>query len=361
MAPAVLDFNERLRAGGSGFQLIRDDHGLDAAVTTPGNFIEQRQYVLLDDGVVRGGYRLIAQCADVAGRQEEVEFLQLPLSEGIVDPQYALTGVQILRDAMRRAPLMFALGIGSVDNPVSQILKAYRARLHPVPFFFRVCRPNAFLRSIQPLRRTPLRRGLLDLIAASGIAVPAVLGLHAWKASPVTQARDCSAAEERLFGGWADETWERARSGYSFVAVRDCGSLNHKFPASDERLHRLRVRDARGEIGWAVVTDHQHSGDQYFGDMRLGAVVDCLARPGSEGSVMASAVQFLRGRGVDLMVSNQCADIWQQALRRCGFVGSPSNFIFAPTPQLTGKILGADAEMKRVHINRGDGDGPINL
>jgi hypothetical protein len=64
--------------------------------------------------------------------------------------------------------------------------------------------------------------------------------------------------------------------------------------------------------------------------------------------------------GADLLVSNQTHDAWNAALRRCGFVRGPSNFVFAASPAMR-KILGTEENFGHMHINRGDGDGPINL
>jgi hypothetical protein len=60
---------------------------------------------------------------------------------------------------------------------------------------------------------------------------------------------------------------------------------------------------------------------------------------------------------VDLIVSNQLHGAWVSALRGAGFRAGPSNFIFAMSKALTALI----PEGAEVHINRGDGDGPIHL
>jgi len=115
----------------------------------------------------------------------------------------------------------------------------------------------------------------------------------------------------------------------------------------------------RGEraIGWAVALDTAMRDDKYFGDLRVGSIVDALARPEDARAVIGAAARALTGRGVDLIVSNQCHQAWQDALRRSGFLEGPSNFIFAASKKLA-ELTGRYEE---IHINRGDGDGPIHL
>jgi hypothetical protein len=101
----------------------------------------------------------------------------------------------------------------------------------------------------------------------------------------------------------------------------------------------------------------QMNAHKQFGDMKVGSLVDGLALPGNEGLVVDHAVRALEERGVDLMVSNQSHAAWKRALRLAGFAQGPSNFAFACSQQLAMDI----ESLESCHINRGDGDGPINL
>jgi hypothetical protein len=58
------------------------------------------------------------------------------------------------------------------------------------------------------------------------------------------------------------------------------------------------------------------------------------------------------------MLSNQLHPAWCAALRRNGFLSVPSNFVFAPAPDLAKRIHAIDPEGRNLHVNRGDGDGP---
>ena len=65
--------------------------------------VYQEFFLAVDDGaMVRGGYILKTQDFWINGRFRIVGNLQLPLSEGIVDPRYGFLGVQIIQNALQR-------------------------------------------------------------------------------------------------------------------------------------------------------------------------------------------------------------------------------------------------------------------
>ena len=114
-------------------------------------------------------------------------------------------------------------------------------------------------------------------------------------------------------------------------------------------------------MGWALVFDSPLQGHKQFGDMRLGTLVDCLALPGHEGDVVLAAREHLRARGVDLVVSNQQHAAWGKALRRHGFLKGPSNYALAVSKGLRAALEPWEDSAPRIHMTRGDGDGPIHL
>jgi hypothetical protein len=145
--------------------------------------------------------------------------------------------------------------------------------------------------------------------------------------------------------------WSESCGAYETVAGRDATTLDAFYAGRD--VIRLKV----GSAGWAVVLDTQMCRDKYFGDMRVGSIADCLAAPADAAVVMKAAVRFLEQRRVDLIVSNQLHPAWVEGLESAGFRRGPSNFVFAASKKLA-ELIPAGAG---VHINRGDGDGPIHL
>jgi hypothetical protein len=99
----------------------------------------------------------------------------------------------------------------------------------------------------------------------------------------------------------------------------------------------------------------------YFGSMRVGSVVDCLAVAGEEDQVVSMATRHLERHGADIIVTNQLHRSWGKAFSGNGYLVGPSNFIFAASQQLAQKLHPFERNASNVHLTRGDGDGPINL
>ena len=102
-------------------------------------------------------------------------------------------------------------------------------------------------------------------------------------------------------------------------------------------------------------------GHKHFGDLHVGTLVDCLATPEHAGAVVEAAERFLRTLGVDIIVSNQCHGIWSSALLDRGYLTGPTNFVLAASRGLTRALEPFERNASDIHLNRGDGDGPIHL
>jgi hypothetical protein len=241
--------------------------------------------------------------------------------------------------------------MGGQDQPLPRMLRATGWMLAPVPFYFRVVHPSRFLRNIRAGRQIPWQALAMDLAAWSGIGVIGLRLLH-WGRTQ-RGYEHCTVEEVEDLGAWADEIWEAAHSSYAMSAVRDGAALRSLYPPSNARFIRLEVRPA----GWAVVLDTVMRGDKYFGDLQVGTIADCMAKPEHAASVIRAARKYLARRGVDLIVSNQAHTAWAKALRANGFLEGPSNFLLGASQPLSTLA----SPLSEMHMNRGDGDGPVNL
>ncbi|MEN1939585.1 hypothetical protein WCE41_03265 [Luteimonas sp. MJ246] len=354
---AVARFNRRLADGGSPFRFPASSR-IPWLPKDPGRTTFLEGYVALADGEVRGGYLVKQQPFALEGEvRDDIRNLQLPLSEGSIDPAHARVGVEVLASASRRNRTMYALGMGGAHTPLPTVLRSMGWTVGLVPFYFHVVRPAAFLRNIRVLRGSALRRMALDIIAATGLAAPALGLVQArWLRGP----RPTVEVADR-FGDWTDAIWQEAHGHYALLALRDTRELNALYPPEAEKPIRLKVSVAGRVVGWALVFDSRLDGHKQFGDMRLGTLVDCLALPGQESAVALAAREHLRARGVDLVVSNQQHAAWGAALRRHGFLRGPSNYALAVSKGLHAALAPWDASADRIHMTRGDGDGPIHL
>ncbi len=355
---AVAEFNRRMRPAGVPFR-VPETGTPEWLPKRDGRKIHQEIFLAVEDGCVRGAYTFKQQPFSFGGRILPVGACQMPISEGIIDKRYSLVGPKIVNDALRREPLSYGLGIGSRDAAVTRLLSAMGWRLTVIPFFFKVRHGFRFLRNIRYLRTTRFRRWLFDLIAYSGLAwasagiLDAALTRRSGAALSVEQAGD--------FSTWADELWWRCHARYSMIAIRDASVLNVLYPPTDARFIRLKILNGRRVAGWSVVLDSVKSNDKYFGNMRVGSIVDCLALPEDASKVIEASVRALEERGVDLLISNQSHPAWGRGLKRAGFLEGPSNFYFITSRQLTGLLDEDDPAGAGIHLNRGDGDGPIHL
>lgn len=358
---AVKAFNARLRGAG-----VLDLQFPESEVPAWLPKIEDREiyheyYLALEGDAVRGGYIMKYQQFYVSDKLLQLCEYRLPLSEALVDKQFASVGVQMYLDANRKQPRLYTVGIGGFEEPAAQMLTRAGWNLWAVPFFFRVLRPARFLRNIVYLRRTAVRRTVFDALAMSGLGNLAVPAYQAVKTPLAVRDRDFESATVSEFGPWADEIWQAAHPQYKMIAVRDRSTLNILYPASDPRWIRLRVSVAGSVVGWAAVLNVPMQGHNYFGNMRVGSLIDCLALPGMESKVAHAALEHMRQGGADIAVTNLLHRDWQRALLSAGFMQGPSNFIFAASKPVSALIAPFEENKELVHMTRGDGGGPQNL
>jgi len=152
---------------------------------------------------------------------------------------------------------------------------------------------------------------------------------------------------------------ERCESNYGMLALREARVLD--FLYGDSRFIRLRVDRDGIPVGWGIGLLTSFEDHKQFGALRVGSLVDCMAERGAEPLVVAAMESALRQEGADLLVTNQSHGGWTDALARAAYFNGPSNFLLALSPSLWGALEKAGIPLDRVHMNRGDGDGPINL
>jgi hypothetical protein len=327
----------------------------------PGRDLYQEQYLALDEqSVVRGGYILKHHTFLVKGAPLHMADYQLPMSEGIADRRFVNVALSLYLDAMRRQPYLFGLGGGGYHVPVIRFLLMAGWQTTLVPFWFRIVRPNVFLENISMLRNTPLRQQMTDLLKFSGLGwlgirtIHGVIGKYRHPAN-VT----CELVDE--FSEWVDEVWQQSKGYYSLISLRDRAVLQVLYPATDTRFRRLKVMRDGKIIGWAALLVTQMCGHKQFGNMRVGTLVDSLAKPEDARDVAAWCRDLLIEEGADLLVSNQGSQVWSDALKACGFLEGPSNFVFVAAPKLAALLQPFKETAKGFHLNRGGGDGPIHL
>lgn len=361
LTPEVIRFNRRLQA--AEIPVVAPASPVSKWLPgLPGRKLFQEYFVAWDEtSVVRGAYTLKHQQFQINGQAVPIGFYHEPISEGIVERAYSQVGVKMLLDGLKRQPLLYCLGMGGFEGALPRMLAGLRWEMFAVPFYFRVQRPFRFLRNIQYLRRSPWKRAACDFCAFSGLGW---LGAKGWQAARRKRPANRRPAEVEIvdeFGDWADELWERSRRQYRMCAVRDAETLRLLYPKDNGRFIRLRVSAGRKVIGWAVCLNTRMSAHEYFGNMRLGSIADCFAALEDASEVIRAAGAVLNRQAVDVIVSNQSHAAWCRALTDAGFMHGPSNEVFAASKELTRLLKSHNTENDQIHVNRGDGDGPVHL
>ena len=356
-ACSVHEFNERMLAGGLESEL-RFPEGPEKPLAGSEDTLFQEYFLAVEGAHVRGAYFLTHEHWIANGRGQRVANFRLPLSEGFVDPKYRGTGRALLRHALERSPLLYCLGLGDKNRPLPRMLTGQNWRIAETAFYFRSVHPREVLRDLAWLRTSPSWRLVMDAAAHSGAWV-GIAGLQRLRKQLPALKTSVSAVAD--FGDWADELWNRASGAYSMLADRSSHILRTRYPANNPRFQRLVVSSGSEICGWVVVLvttmrDHRH-----FGNLTVGTIVDCLAVPGNEHSVICAATNVLEERGVDLIVSNQSHRNWRAAFRRAGFLSGPTNRFFTPSPELARLLEPFEQKFPLTHLTRGDGAGPIHL
>jgi hypothetical protein len=356
----VSRFNERLKAGGCTFQFSPSPipNWLPRQGSDP---LYEEYLIASDESGVRGGYVLKHQPFQIMDETGTVCCVYLPLSEGAVDRKFSQVGLQLLLDALKRQPLLYSLGMGSLENPYPKLVKAAGWTLHPIEFLFAICKPNNFLKNIEALRAKKSRAFVLDMAAYSGVGWLGIQAMNFVLARNASKTTDLDVQVVKEFGTWADELWQQSKTEFTLCAVRDAVSLNRLYPVNAEKFFRLVVRKNGIVIGWVICLDTRMTNHKQFGGMRVGSIIDCLAAPGQAGAVATCAYDFLKLRSVDIVLTNQSNKSWADGFRRLGFLSGPTNFFLALSPKLAKKLAPFATNSSSLHFLRGDGEGPSHL
>lgn len=355
---SVKAFNRRVLAHGDAYRpILFAEECIPEWLPPDGRCNTYNEYFLaIEDGVVRGAYALKHQPFCFQGKEiRPVACFHHVVSEGLFVKRYASVGALLLKDALRRSPFLYALGMDGFDKPLPRMLAAMGWSQFPVPFYFRVLRYRSFLRNLQSFRSGRARRVLSDMAAATGVG-----GLAIKMAQAVARQLGPGVGAHTVekiwsFSDWCDGVWERSKSSYAWIAVRDKSALNTFYPAGDQLFTRLRVTAGGRVLGWAVIAERRKAAR--FGSMRVGSIVDALALPEDAPAVIRAATEALEARDIDLIVSNQSHRAWCRALGASGFLRASSAFIFAASKELARALALFEHNGPLIYINRSDGDG----
>lgn len=365
--PGVEAFNARMHAGGQPYGFYVHPVPLWIPRTDPAQPAWREFYLAVEDEQhVRGAYAIKPQTWWIHGHLHTVTDWQGPFSEGAVSARYGTVAVRMVRDMLRKRPLLYSWGHGGEDSGLYKLLESLEWTMHPTPLLLRVVRPFRFARKNRTLREDPRKRLALDALAFTGLAS---LGGRALTMAMRARSGRRFAYEAEVvpeLGPWADAVWGQARHDYAALAVRDARSMNTLLPpgrAHDEWSEptRIRVRRQGVDLGWAIVCMREMDGHRRYGTLRVGTVVDALGRAEHAGAIVHAATSWLVGAGADIVIANQSEPRWIRAFQDNAFVRIENGRAFCAAPAML-KALEPWAQTKeRLFLTNMDGHGPMGL
>ena len=354
----INDFNKELENQGFNISLP-----ISHSEKPNNNLIFQNSYILTENKIiVRAGYTLKTQLFKVNDELMQIGYYYRPVSAGLYNKKYNICGILLLNDAQKKNPNLFGLGMGGYSEPLPQLFKSLNWDLKKIPFFFKICNPNSFLKNITYLKNTKLKSFLISIFLSTGLgwclikSISMILSLINFRPE---KKKILSVEEITSFDKGINLVWENAKEYYSFAAVRNSEYL--KILYTDQKFIKLKFIEKNKVVGWSVSLCNNLDNHNYFGNMKLGSIVDCLALKGYESDIIKKTSDILKNKGADLIVSNQSHVFWKKAFKINSFLNGPSNYIFASSKILSEKLLINKKQKNHLHLTRGDGDGPINL
>jgi hypothetical protein len=353
-------FNQRLSAGGIAYGLPGDYRLPGERLHRPPGFPVFRELAIITDGSeMRAGVLMQHGAFFISGESRPFCWLQLPLSEVLIDAQYSGAFLSLMGEIRSRRPFLASLGIGSLEERWARFMVRMGWKHQEVPFVFYPVRPGKVLTGIRQFRRSWKLR--LPALAAARSGVGAAFGAGLAVHRAVTGLGHSYVSEVVPgFERWADLVFRDNVGKYGATPLRDAAALNILYPPEDTRYTRLRIRQGGRDIGWVLLVNARMTAHKYFGDLHVGTIVTGFGDPAAARTLVHAGLRHLAGLGVDLVVANWSHRSWVGACRGLGFLPGPSNFIFFVSPAGS-PLLEPGCPLAGIHLSRGDCDSPSSL
>ena len=368
--PAVARFNQRLRAGGRDEQITLRLSLPGEERYRPAGFPMYRRMMIAVDGIeVRAAVLLYHSNIFIRGKKQDFCWLDMPISEGIIDRRYSLAIVQLVKAVSRYESFMMSTGAGPEDKVSFRLLTKLGWRHHAVPFFFYPVKVTKILLGLSYIKKhAKLRYGAL-LGAYSGLGAGSS-GLLALRRRIAAGLSRYEYSMEKVFDDWADRIFEDCLPDYGVVMRSDATTLNILHPPDKPGITRLRVRrkgakrdagrNGGEDAGWILVANKQMKNNHHFGDLKVGTLVDGLGRAADAPALVTAGINHLVETGADIIVANFSHAAWVEACRRSGMFAGPDSYYHFVSPG--GSPLFEDScPPREIHVTRGHSNGTWSL
>ena len=359
--PAVKRLNNRLLAGGRPEQVtLRFSLPGEARFRPEGFPVYRRLLVAEDEGEIHAALLLYHNNVFIRGDKQDFCWLDMPVSEGIVNRKHSLEILKLMKKAINYQPFLMSLGIGSLDEEASRLFIKLGWKHGVVPFLFYPLKLNRVLRGLHYLENRPMLRfgARLAAYTGAGALAGAIMRL---KLRTRLALSGYEVTVEPRFGDWADDVFHDAMQDYAVAIRSDATSLNIIYPPDDPQYVRLRVSKAatKKDAGWIVVRRSRMENNQYFGNLTIGTLVDGFGRVADVPLLLAAGLKYLTTTDVDLALGNFSHKAWVTAATKLGMFSGPSNFYVFVSPH--GSPLLTKGSLDEIHLTRGQGGGMVHL
>jgi len=357
---AIERFNARMKAGGRDEKMSSSAHLFgetgEAAFSIP---TTRRLMIAESQHEIRAGMVLYHHKMLVRGEERDFCWIHQPVSEGLVDRAYSLAIVQLMKKALSYQPFLLSLGVGSLKEAWAQFVLRLGWKQAAVPFLFYPVKVTNVLLGLTYLKQRP-KLNLAARIGAYSGAGAGATGLLALRRYMLSDSSYKSFVESS-FDEWADPIFADALADYEVTARRDSQTLNLLYPPANSRYKRIRVREESSgrDAGWIVVLATEMNNNKYFGNLKVGVLVDGFGRLTHVPRLIQAGINSLVDEGVDIVVANFSNAAWIRACKRAEFISAPSNYYLFASPGAT-PIL-QSCSLESLHLTRGDGDGMVHL
>lgn len=365
---AVEAFNWRMSQGGSEYGFYVHPVPLWGEKRRDDQPVWREYFLAVEDGrAVRGGFVLKPQQWWIRGSIHRVADWQGPYSEGAVSKQHGALALRIVRDMVRREPLLYSWGHGGEQQPIFQLASSLGWLLHPTPLLVHIVDGAAFARKNRYLRASRARCLALDLLAASGLATIGASALNVSMRVGSLSGFHSRAEEVHAFGLWTDAIWARAKNDYLATAIRDARAMNILAPPrqshgewSEPTRLRIRDRDER-DVGWALVCLRRMKDHRRYGDLRVGSIVDAFGPSARAGEIVYAASTWLVRAGAEVVIANQSDSRWIRGFVRNAFIPVTAGRYFCAAPAFARALEPWEETQKSLFLTNMDGHGPMGL
>ena len=245
--PAIVRLNDRLKEGGSEHRLLLDPRLPGEERYRPEGFPVFRRWMIAEDGrEIRAGLQLYHNKVYIHGEEKDFCWSDSPISEGIVNGQYSLAIVQLMKGALSYQPFLMTLGVGDPNIEAFRFLVKLGWRHGLIPFFFYPVKATRVLLGTNYIKRHRTLRlsALLAAYSGSGAVLSSLLTVRRRLARLVSTY---DASVEPAFGGWADEVFEESVKEYEVAIRSDATTLNIIYTPDNPGFTRIRVRRKKNQ------------------------------------------------------------------------------------------------------------------